>query len=82
MPAGPARNRPARKRLGALRRPRRGRLLLLLVALGSGWVVRRYTGSLAASRDALARCQCHLENAVDERTADLRRANDEIQRFA
>ena len=57
-------------------------LLLLLVALGSGWVVRRYTGSLAASRDALRDANANLENAVDERTADLRRANDEIQRFA
>ena len=57
-------------------------LLLLLVGLGSGWVVRRYTGSLAASRDALRDANTNLETAVDERTADLRRANDEIQRFA
>ena len=46
-------------------------LLLLLVALGSGWAIRRYTGSLAASRDALRDANANLENAVDERTADL-----------
>ena len=57
-------------------------LLLLLVALGSGWAVRRYTGSLASSRDELRDANANLENAVDERTADLQRANDEIQRFA
>jgi len=57
-------------------------LLLLLVALGSGWAIRRYTGSLASSRDELRDANANLENAVDERTADLQRANDEIQRFA
>ena len=57
-------------------------LLLLIVALGSGWVIRRYTGSLASSRDELRDANANLENAVDERTADLQRANDEIQRFA
>ena len=57
-------------------------LLLLLVALGSGWAVRRYIGSLASSRDELGDANANLENAVDERTADLQRANDEIQRFA
>ena len=57
-------------------------LLLLLVALGSGWAIRRYTGSLASSRDELRNANANLENAVDERTSDLQRANDEIQRFA
>ena len=57
-------------------------VLLLMVALGSGWAVRRYTGSLASSRDELRDANANLENAVDERTADLQRANDEIQRFA
>ena len=57
-------------------------LLLLLVALGSGWAVRRYIASLAASRDELSGANANLENAVGERTADLQRANDEIQRFA
>ena len=36
-------------------------LLLLVVALGSGWVIRRYTGSLAASRDALRHSNENLE---------------------
>ncbi|MEO7602873.1 MAG: ATP-binding protein [Sphingomicrobium sp.] len=57
-------------------------LLLLLVGLGSGWAIRRYTGSLASSRDELREANANLESAVDERTADLQRANDEIQRFA
>ena len=57
-------------------------LLLLLVGLGSGWAIRRYTGDLARSRDDLRDLNANLEGAVDERTADLQRANDEIQRFA
>ncbi|MDQ3074433.1 MAG: ATP-binding protein [Pseudomonadota bacterium] len=57
-------------------------LLLLLVGLGSGWAIRRYTGNLAASRDELRELNASLEGAVGERTADLQRANDEIQRFA
>ncbi len=57
-------------------------LLLLLVGLGSGWAIRRYTGSLASSRDELRDANANLENAVGERTGDLQRANDEIQRFA
>ena len=57
-------------------------VLVVLVALGSGWAIRRYTGSLASSRDDLRNANANLESAVDERTADLQRANDEIQRFA
>jgi signal transduction histidine kinase len=57
-------------------------LLLLLVGVGSGWAIRRYTTDLAGSRDQLRDLNASLEGAVDERTADLQRANDEIQRFA
>ncbi len=57
-------------------------LLLLLVGLGSGWAIRRYTGDLASSRDELRDLNANLEGAVGSRTADLQRANDEIQRFA
>jgi signal transduction histidine kinase len=57
-------------------------VLLLPVAGGSIWVIRRYTGQLATSRDELRRLNENLEDDVAERTTDLRRANEEIQRFA
>jgi signal transduction histidine kinase len=57
-------------------------LLLLLVGAGSVFVIFQYTRDLNASRRALAGMNANLEAAVDERTVDLRRANDEIQRFA
>ena len=41
-----------------------------------------YTSELNASREALARANTGLEAAVQERTAQLSRANSEIQRFA
>jgi len=57
-------------------------LLLAMVAAGSVWVILRYTRELARSRDGLRRLNDNLEQAVQERTTDLQRANDEIQRFA
>ena len=57
-------------------------LLLVLVALISLLTVQRYTRDLAASHDALRDFADTLEDLVKERTADLTRANDEIQRFA
>lgn len=57
-------------------------LLLALVGAGSIWVIRRYTGELLVSRDALQSLNENLEGAVAERTTDLQRANEEIQRFA
>lgn len=56
--------------------------LLALVGLGSVWVIRRYTGELVVSRAELRHLNENLESAVAERTVDLQRANDEIQRFA
>ncbi|EJN11992.1 bacteriophytochrome (light-regulated signal transduction histidine kinase) [Bradyrhizobium sp. YR681] len=56
--------------------------LVVLLALISVWLVRR---SAQARDDAEARLRdanVNLEAVVDERTADLREANDEIQRFA
>ena len=57
---------------------------LLLLALGVVTTVTllRFTRDLAASRDRLSRFNEELEAQVAERTADLSRANDEIQRFA
>jgi signal transduction histidine kinase len=52
------------------------------VGIGSIWIIARYTRDLAASRDELRLLNMDLEGAVRERTTDLQRANDEIQRFA
>ena len=57
-------------------------VLLLLVALISLAVVLRYTRDLSASRDTVQRFAESLEDQVADRTADLTRANEEIQRFA
>jgi signal transduction histidine kinase len=57
-------------------------IILVLVAGGSMWLISRYTRDLAASRDTLRLLNEDLEGAVRERTTDLQRANDEIQRFA
>ncbi len=57
-------------------------IILVLVAGGSMWVISRYTRDLANSRDTLRLLNEDLEGAVRERTMDLQRANDEIQRFA
>ena len=57
-------------------------VLLLLAAIASLLTVLRYTRDLAASRDALRLFADSLEQLVAERTADLSRANEEIQRFA
>ncbi len=57
-------------------------VVLLLVGVSSIWVILRYTHDLTTSRNALRELNEGLEDAVAERTSDLARANDEIQRFA
>lgn len=57
-------------------------LLLVLVAVITLATILRYTRDLAHSRDTLRDFADTLEEQVGERTADLTRANDEIQRFA
>jgi len=57
-------------------------LLILLVAATSIATILRYTRDLGAARDRLQLLNTDLEGAVAERTADLTRANEEIQRFA
>lgn len=57
-------------------------VLLVLVAVASLLTVMRYTRDLATSRDTLRDFNERLEETVSERTADLSRANEEIQRFA
>ena len=57
-------------------------LLLLAVGAAAFFVVRRYTTDLAGARNRLNILNPGLEGVVAERTADLQRANAEIQRFA
>jgi signal transduction histidine kinase len=57
-------------------------VIVTLVAIGSIWTLRHYTRDLARSHDALRELNEGLEEAVRERTTDLTRANEEIQRFA
>jgi signal transduction histidine kinase len=57
-------------------------LLLVALAAISILTMRRYTSDLARTGDQLRALNDTLENAVRERTADLSRANEEIQRFA
>lgn len=57
-------------------------LLLIVVGTASIWIIRSYTRALSVSERALRRLNDDLEGAVSERTRDLQRANDEIQRFA
>jgi signal transduction histidine kinase len=59
-----------------------GGVLLAIVAVSSLWVILRYTRDLTASRNALSVMNLGLESTVSERTADFKRANEEIQRFA
>lgn len=59
-----------------------GAVLMLMVGTGSIFIILRYTHDLSASRDKLRSLNAGLEDAVRDRTADLTRANDEIQRFA
>lgn len=57
-------------------------VLIVLIAALSVATVLRYTHDLGAARDRLQLLNTDLESAVVERTADLIRANEEIQRFA
>ncbi|RDE04560.1 sensor histidine kinase [Sphingomonas aracearum] len=57
-------------------------VLLVLSALASLATVLRYTSDLGTSRDQLQSLNDSLETLVAERTEDLTRANEEIQRFA
>jgi len=56
--------------------------LLAVLSVGVAILVRRYAADLDGSQAELRRVNEGLEQAVAERTADLTRANDEIQRFA
>jgi signal transduction histidine kinase len=57
-------------------------VLIVLVAVAAGWIVARYTAELIQARTAVFAANASLESRVAERTVDLARANEEIQRFA
>ena len=57
-------------------------LVTIAIAVSSLWVIWRYTRDLTQSHDALGRLNESLEEEVASRTAELSRANEEIQRFA
>ncbi|PSJ20322.1 histidine kinase, partial [Halomonas sp. ND22Bw] len=57
-------------------------LLVVVLALLSAWMVRRYVGEIQTARATLDAANASLEDKVKERTGDLMRANEEIQRFA
>jgi len=56
--------------------------LVVLLAGISIWLVRRSARARDEAETRLRDANVNLETIVDERTADLREANDEIQRFA
>ncbi|SFZ82454.1 sensor domain CHASE3-containing protein [Devosia enhydra] len=59
-----------------------GGLIIILVVGGAALLVVRYTRELTQARDEVRTLNTELEGRVNERTADLARANEEIQRFA
>jgi signal transduction histidine kinase len=59
-----------------------GSVVILLVVAGAMWAVLSYTQELARARQEVEEANSSLEIRVQERTADLGKANEEIQRFA
>ena len=59
-----------------------GALAILVVVGGSIFLVFTYIRALTRSREDVDELNRHLEERVEERTRDLRSANQEIQRFA
>ncbi len=59
-----------------------GAFVIVLVVGGSAWTVMGYTRELAKARRDLEAANSGLEERVRERTSDLGKANEEIQRFA
>jgi signal transduction histidine kinase len=59
-----------------------GAIFIILVVGGSAWAVALYTRQLVEAQGEVKALNLGLEERVRERTADLGRANEEIQRFA
>ena len=58
-----------------------GGIIIVAVVGGAAFTVLRYTRELGAARDEVGLLNAGLEERVKERTADLAKANEEIQRF-
>lgn len=59
-----------------------GAFVIFAVVGGAAWTVLTYTNEIAAARREIEAANLTLEERVRERTSDLGRANEEIQRFA
>lgn len=59
-----------------------GSALVILLAIVSMLLIRRSAGERDAAEARMRDNNLNLEAAIEERTADLREANEEIQRFA
>jgi CHASE3 domain sensor protein len=59
-----------------------GGLAILAVVSGAIWAVLSYTSELSKARRAVEEANAGLEDRVKERTSELGKANEEIQRFA
>lgn len=59
-----------------------GGILIVLAGAGAALTIIRYTREMLLARSEVEALNEGLELRVRERTADLQRANDEIQRFA
>ena len=59
-----------------------GGLVILFVVGGTSWIAWRYTRDLETARREVMALNATLEARVRERTEDVARANEEIQRFA
>ncbi len=59
-----------------------GGIVIVLVIAGAAFTVLRYAREINRARDEVAAANASLEERVRERTVDLGRANEEIQRFA
>lgn len=59
-----------------------GGLLILAVVGGAAFVVARYTRAMDMARREVETLNTELEQRVEERTGELLRANEEVQRFA
>lgn len=59
-----------------------GAVIIAAVVLGAIWMVLLYTRELGNARKQVEQLNIELEKRVKERTADLARANEEVQRFA
>ena len=59
-----------------------GSIIVVILVTGTGLIVRGYAGQLERATEEVELANRSLEGRVQERTADLMQANEEIQRFA